>query len=292
MGETIFSVTFDMLNEESQKRIISNNPSEEMLLDATTSQYAAVREMAVRSGRLSNETLNKMFEKESDKTVSELILKYLVKSDITTRNISSPIVLVRKYIAEDSETSSEDLTKMLQNEENSDVIHAIMENPKFKKTPENMDILLNCEGDWEIRLFAAESDATTAESLISRLKSRYEDDEDVIPAIFDNLSKRGLSDIPFSKDFSSLWVRMEYARRTKNPKYLYEALMEELSNSDYMDSDVIEKICNNNKFDESPTNSKIYKIFAICSDNSIDYVCDFKALVDMLIEKEDIDKES
>lgn len=116
MGETIFSVTFDMLNEESQKRIISNNPSEEMLLDATTSQYADVRELAVRSGRLSNETLNKMLEKESEETVSEIILKYLVKSNITIRNISSPNVLVRQRTAEDTETSSEDLTKMLKNE--------------------------------------------------------------------------------------------------------------------------------------------------------------------------------
>ena len=155
MGETIYSVTFDMLNEESQKRIISNNPSEEMLLDATVSQYADVRELAVRSGRLSSETLNKMLEKESDETVSELILKYLVKSDITTRNISSPSILIRKYIAEDSETSSEDLTKMLQNEKNSDVIHAIIKNPNFEKTSENMDRLLNFNDDWRIKLWAA-----------------------------------------------------------------------------------------------------------------------------------------
>ncbi len=292
MGETIYNVTFDMLSEESQKRIISNNPSEEMLLEATTSQYADVRELAVRSGRLSNETLNKMLEKESDETVSEIILKYLVKSNITTRNISSPNVLVRQRTAEDSETSSEDLTKMLQNEENSGVMHAIIKNPKFKKTPENMDILLNYEGDWEIRLFAAESDTTTAKSLFSRLKSEYEGDEDVISAIFDNLYKRGISDIPFSKDFSSVFVRKEYAIRTKNPKYLYEALMEELNNSDYMDFDVIEEICNNYNFDESPINSKIYKIFEVFSHNSIDSVYDFKTLVDMLIEKEDVDKES
>ena len=292
MGETIYNVTFDMLNEESQERIISNNPSEEMLLEATTSQYAAVRELAVRSGKLSNEALNKMLEKESDKTVSEIILKYLVKSNIITRNISSPNVLVRQRTAEDSETSSEDLTKMLQNEENYGIIKAIIENPNFVETPENMDILLNREDDWEIRLLAAESDTTTAESLISRLKSEYEDDEDVISAIFDNLSKRGLSDVPFSKDFSSVLVRMEYARRTENPKYLYEALMEELNNSDYMDFDVIEEICNNDKFGESPKTAKIYKIFAVFDENSIDSVYDFKTLVDMLIEKEDIDKDS
>ena len=262
MGETIYNVTFDMLNEESQKRIISNNPSEEMLLEATTSQYAAVRELAVRSGKLSNEALNKMLEKESDKTVSEIILKYLVKSNIITRNISSPNVLVRQRTAEDSEISSEDLTKMLQNEENSDVIHAIVKNPNFVETSENMDILLNREDDWETRLLTAESDTTTAESLISRLKSEYEDDEDVISAIFDNLSKRELSDIPFSKDFSSVFVRMEYAIRTENPNYLYEALMEELNNSDYMDFDVIKEICNKDKFGESPKTSKIYKIFA------------------------------
>ena len=292
MGETIFSVTFDMLNEESQKRIISNNPSEEMLLDATTSQYADVRELAVRSGRLSNETLNKMLEKESEETVSEIILKYLVKSNITIRNISSPNVLVRQRTAEDTETSSEDLTKMLKNEENSDVMHAIVKNPNFVETSENMDILLNREDDWEIRLLAAESDTTTAESLISRLKSEYEDDENVISAIFDNLSKRELSDIPFSKDFSSVFVRMEYAIRTENPNYLYEALMEELNNSDYMDFDVIKEICNKDKFGESPKTSKIYKIFAVFDENSIDSVYDFKTLVDMLIEKENADKDS
>lgn len=292
MSETIYNVTFDMLSEESQKRIISNNPSEEMLLEATTSQYAAVRELAVRSGKLSNEALNKMLEKESDKTVSEIILKYLVKSNIITRNISSPNVLVRQRTAEDSEISSEDLTKMLQNEENSDVIHAIVKNPNFVETSENMDILLNREDDWEIRLLAAESDTTTAESLISRLKSEYEDDEDVISAIFDNLSKRELSDIPFSKDFSSVFVRMEYAIRTENPNYLYEALMEELNNSDYMDFDVIKEICNKDKFGESLKTSKIYKIFAVFDENSIDSVYDFKTLVDMLIEKEDVDKDS
>ncbi len=292
MGETIYNVTFDMLNEESQKRIISNNPSEEMLLEATTSQYADVRELAVRSGRLSNETLNKMLEKESEETISEIILKYLVKSNIIIRNISSPNVLVRQRTAEDSKTSSEDLTKMLQNEENYSVINAIIENPNFVETPENMDKLLNYDNAWEIRIVAAKSEVTTTESLISRLKSKDEDDEDVISAIFDNLSNRGLSDIPFSKDFSSVFVRMEYARRTENPNYLYKALMEELNNSNYMDFDVIEEICDNDKFDESPTNSKIYKIFKIFEDNSIESVCDFKTLVDMLIEKEDVDKES
>ena len=289
MGETIYNVTFDMLNEESQKRIISNNPSEEMLLEATTSQYAAARELAVRSGKLSNEALNKMLEKESDKTVSEIILKYLVKSNIITRNISSPNVLVRQRTAEDSETSSEDLTKMLKTEENSDVMHAIVKNPKFEETPENMDILLNFNDDWEIRWLAAKNKFTTTESLISRLKSG-EEDKDVISAIFENLSERDFTDIPFSKHFSSLNVRIAYAARTKNPKYLYEALMEELNNTEYMCFGVIATICNNDYFVESPINVKIYRIYEIFKRHSIDDAGDFQNLVDMLIETENVDK--
>lgn len=292
MGETIFSVTFDMLNEESQKRIISNNPKDEILLDATTSQYADVRELAARSGRLSNETLNKMLEKESDETVSEIILKYLAKNNITTRNISSPNDLVRQMTAEDSEISSEDLTKMLQNEKNSDVIHAIVKNPKFEETPENMDILLNFNDDWKIRWLAAKNEFTTTESLIYRLNSG-EDDEDVVSAIFENLSERDYADIPFSKHFSSLTVRKEYAKRTKNSKYLFEALMEELNNSKWMDFEVIEIICNNDCFIfKSPINFEIYRIYEIFKKHSIVDAHDFQTLVDMLIKTKNFDKYS
>lgn len=291
MGKTIYNVTFDMLNEEAQKRIISNNPTYYMLVEATTSQYTDVREFAVRSGRLSSEALSKMLENESDEKVSELILKYLVKSNITTRNIFSPNVLVRQRTAEDSETSSEDLTKMLQNEENSDVIQAIVKNPKFEKTPENMNILLNFNDDWKIRWLAAKNELTTTENLISRLKSS-EDDVDVISAIFENLSEREIMDIPFSKEFSSRNVRKEYATRTKNPKYLFEALMEELNNADYMDFVVIAEICNNDHFVANPINSKIYRIFEFFKGHKIINASEFQIMVDMLLEKENFDKYS
>lgn len=188
---------FNDFSKKLQERLYLQD-REKFEKDAACSQFEEIRKLVIENEQSSSTILDEVFktevkQNESPKNVKLLKEKTNFRMDNEKRKelAKSKSWQYRQIAAEDEENSSEFLNQMLkdeiEDEADSDVIEAILNNPNFKMEEKTRNVIAKSE-NFLHRQIAAVDEESSSEFLSQLLKNEIEgwDDFDVIRSILNN----------------------------------------------------------------------------------------------------------